>query len=1024
MKNISEKLKRLRDKRVNFINASKKCKFNFQNILSDHYSNPGHFIFELLQNSEDAGASDVKIEIFEDRLDYYHNGREFSFEDIEGVTGWGNSIKKENVDSIGKFGIGFKSVFNITEIPYIYSGDFNVKIVEYIVPEEIKLDKNINKIFKDQTLIRIPFKKDGNYVGLILKELKEIELNNFLFLKNINKIEWSYQGEKFFFEKQIKNKKGFNWVKIFSADKEENFLVFNKNIKEINRDISLAYKININNGQIIFEKVENSRLFVYFPLEKRTDLNFIIHGPYDLPSNRENIKKDNDYNKKIDNYISELVTESMSLIKDAGILNLGFLNILPIEYLGIGNNNIYSNIYNAVKSKIISSDFLPTKSKEYSNKDNIAIYQNEDLERLLSNEDLNNLFLKKYWMPTEINESNMRNLRNYLINEIGVKDIKFNDFIENLNNDFLNKKNDSWMIEFYVALLNKNDLWKYRFNNIELDKSIKNKNIIRISDNSHIAPFDESGALQVYLPAKNGSNYKTVKNVFIEDKKCLEFFKKMGLKEPSLLSEIKEFIFPKYKKEILELPDDYFQDIEKLFSFYQKKDKYSYNDTSFFKDEIKKISFIYSRKNNCDDFKFLKPSDVYIKNEDLVNYFLDYSIYFVDDEVFRNIKDKNLFEKFLMDIGVNKLPKIEKKESNLSENKKKEIRKNYWKGPDFTKEIEVVEPVIAGFNNFFCDLDNKKSFLFWEILLKLFENWNNKDNFLKGKYIWFFRDTRTEYFDSDLLNKLKKEKWLIDKNGNFRSPFELNVKDLDNNYCKEYEYKKLAMILGFKTDLEDELEKQGKKIVNIEDFYEIQEYKKNKEREGKNELSELNNNNIEKKEINVIPNKYVYDSNISINKVNNESGGKGTLFRSNIKNISSIGGMGRLKAGGSGEKIVFDYLCDKFGAENVEWVSSIAKSNGYNNYGSDNEYPYDISYKNNGLKIYCEVKSTSNEFMNFFEISKREKDFGEKNINNYEIYLVINSNSDSPTISGPFSINESGFDIEVSSYNFRFILKK
>ena len=44
-----------------------------------------------------------------------------------------NPIKKSH-DTVGKFGVGFKAVFQYTETPHIYDPNFQFKISKFIVP--------------------------------------------------------------------------------------------------------------------------------------------------------------------------------------------------------------------------------------------------------------------------------------------------------------------------------------------------------------------------------------------------------------------------------------------------------------------------------------------------------------------------------------------------------------------------------------------------------------------------------------------------------------------------------------------------------------------------------------------------------------------------------------------------------------------------------------------------------------------------------------------------------------------------
>src|SRR3990172_9686240 len=143
---------KLIERRKDWVRSSKENKFDFDSILAGLYNDPSHFIYEILQNAEDEEAKEVRFEIFDDRLDVYHNGKDFDLRDIEGVTGIGISTKKEDLNLIGKFGVGFKSVFAVTKTPYIFSGEYKIKFEDFVIPSVVS-----NSAKVQGTLIRLPF---------------------------------------------------------------------------------------------------------------------------------------------------------------------------------------------------------------------------------------------------------------------------------------------------------------------------------------------------------------------------------------------------------------------------------------------------------------------------------------------------------------------------------------------------------------------------------------------------------------------------------------------------------------------------------------------------------------------------------------------------------------------------------------------------------------------------------------------------------------------------------------------------
>jgi len=274
-------------KRKEWVKSSRDNNFDFDSILAGLYTDPSHFIYELLQNAEDEGAKEIRFELFEDRLDVYHNGKDFDIQDIDGVTGIGISKKKEDLNLIGKFGVGFKSVFAVTQNPYIFSGEYEIKIEDFVIP--IPLDVS-STTHKNGTLIRTPFnhkyRSQKEIFTLINKRLENLELRTLLFLKNIEEIKWQTPSSNGHYLKSAKNVQEIpntKRVTLVSSSVTEEYLVIRKPIKMEGKElwVEVAYKLGKDqNGKEIIVPEPNSKLVVFFPTEKVTFLNFLVQGPY------------------------------------------------------------------------------------------------------------------------------------------------------------------------------------------------------------------------------------------------------------------------------------------------------------------------------------------------------------------------------------------------------------------------------------------------------------------------------------------------------------------------------------------------------------------------------------------------------------------------------------------------------------------------------------------------------------------------------------------------------------------------
>ncbi|HFD86249.1 MAG TPA: hypothetical protein ENJ35_01065 [Gammaproteobacteria bacterium] len=77
----------------------------------------GRWLFELLQNSDDAGASEVRILLDTDTLYIADNGRGLKPEAVRSICG--TDFSDKTAGTIGRKGVGFKSVYEISQNPQV-----------------------------------------------------------------------------------------------------------------------------------------------------------------------------------------------------------------------------------------------------------------------------------------------------------------------------------------------------------------------------------------------------------------------------------------------------------------------------------------------------------------------------------------------------------------------------------------------------------------------------------------------------------------------------------------------------------------------------------------------------------------------------------------------------------------------------------------------------------------------------------------------------------------------------------------
>jgi hypothetical protein len=324
--------------RLSWIEASRKNKFErgIWNATVEKYADPTHFIFELLQNAEDQGATWVRFRLERDTIAFEHDGTPFDRDDIEGITGIGNTTKIDQPNKIGCFGIGFKSVYVVTQRPEIHcaieGNPIAFAIRDLVIPELIATSHN-----GPTTLIRLPLveAKAAEILGKVREGLGNLGPRSLLFLNKVKSLHWS-DGETdghCSVEAMTDGIRALVRVVGAEAPKSERFLILSRPVARDGdaRDYSVKIALKLDDrDEIVAEPV--TRLAVFFETEDLTGLRFQVHGPFQLTDNRANIKRGDPWNLQLVQELSALLVESLPELRDRGYLKRNFLEVMPNKH--------------------------------------------------------------------------------------------------------------------------------------------------------------------------------------------------------------------------------------------------------------------------------------------------------------------------------------------------------------------------------------------------------------------------------------------------------------------------------------------------------------------------------------------------------------------------------------------------------------------------------------------------------------------------------------------------------------------
>jgi len=817
-------------------------------------------------------------------------------------------------------------------------------------------------------------------------------------LRNIKEIKWKTQNNSGHYLADKNSGKAYIISQQKDEEKQKEYLLFNRSIKVEDKDIklSIAYSLDDKINKIV--PLNDTKLFVFFSTNERTGLKFLLHAPYKTTPSRETIPFEDDQNKILTKELADLVSDSILEIKKLGYLDINFLAMLPLN--DEEEHPLYKAVYEKVKTALSTKALLPTTIADiYTTANQVLLPGVKEISRLLSIDDTKMFFDREYWLSTDITYEKTRELHDYLIDRIDIKKKKMVDLAKSITDVFIVKKSDEWMIDFYAAIIDNNELFREK-TRYQSKGVLREKPIIRLDDGTHINPDNEKDELQVYFPAEQESGFKTVKKVFIENDISKEFLIKLGLKEPDKVSEIKEFIAPKYKGDDLNIPQKkYMQDFDKAHSIWINSEDH---ERSKIVDILKEVNFIGSVNHN-QDFSLHKPQKVYFPKENLKMWFEGNEedvIYFLADCL---QTDNNNYREFLEKFGINAEPQVWGKKQYGGWGKWDLDRHCYVKGlKGFNPKFKI-----EGLEFSLKEKNFKRSLYIFDLALKHINKLtgiveeSSRQGFDGGSH----HEKKKELSNAGKL--LEKHRWLYDKNGNpiNTANNEITINDLHNEYNKDHDdIDKLVKALGLKPDeIKAIEEKTGGKFVPKEEVQEYEEFKRQKqEKESKQTSKEIwkPNSPPEDVAINIDddplePMQTVDLSRQTVSEATTEKSNKDESAKTEIVDKSIPTSENSKDIGLWGEKYAEQYLEREYSEDDVVWLNQSG------NVGKG--YDFVIKNREDNEIAYYEVKTKLDENPALFEITRTQWEWARKLYENgegnkYIILLVSNAGTDTAKI--------------------------
>lgn len=618
------------------------------------YTDKSHFVYELLQNAEDAKASKIKFEQYADRLVVLHDGIPFSMDNLQGLCDIGKSDKIDDLNQIGEFGVGFKSVFGICETVYLYSHPckedmskgypkFAVKIKDFTHPVDIE-DQEVNAGYTTKFIF--PYSVGFTFSGfktveklneVLSKRLQNLGVTTLLFMKHLRSIDYKIElpNLKTSGTYQLKRVPINGHCSLVSATgkigpKKENdeitYLVFSRPVIGIQagRTIDIAFTVSVEkSGEYSFKASKSPYISVYFPTETESKLKFIVQGPYRTTPNRSSVPSDDKDNIDLAEQTAALLRDSVIELRDSGKLNYSFLNILPIDNDVFYNAPLFECMFFETEAMMTEEKLLLCKDGSYASANAVKIARGSDFAEVLSEGLLTELMndgTEYHWLPTFLTETNKtyKTLYEFLTDELNIEVIRPENLRNafNSNRTFLLNRNDEWLVKLY----NMYDSVAAAFSKQRGGSNMLTAEFIKTSKGTFVAPYRKSDGNDqnvfyrlgyenatylpnIFLPSSNTDGIDDI--AFVDEgilEKCRHFFTEiLNLQKPNEYEFFLRDFKKRYESGKAISDDQHITDLKRLLH---------YRGNSDYRDEVNSLVQKYLKIRCIKDGKkvYVNPS--------------------------------------------------------------------------------------------------------------------------------------------------------------------------------------------------------------------------------------------------------------------------------------------------------------------------------------------------------------------------------------------------------------------------------
>jgi len=432
-------------------------------LSEDLYAKETHFVLELIQNADDNSyAPDVtphlKFVVTAHELLIENNEIGFEPKHVRALCNVGASSKTRKTGYIGEKGIGFKSVFTVSDTPEIHSNNFHFRfnskgeldLLGYIVPEWIGPNRQVRD---DGTTIVLPAKSGHRFDD---EDFSDIRPEVTLFLSKLRQISIESQSRSVRFRRQDGDNESTLTSEIESAGapirvetgiyvRYSRALAMGEIIEEKRPDISetdlvLAFPIS-ESGEA--SPKSDSAVFAFLPI-RPFGFRFLIQADFILTASREDIHQNREWNLRLRDAIATTFVDAIETFKTRRLLARTYLRFLPADEVV---DPFFKHVGDEILAKLSQVESVLSASGEWRRPQDLR-HGWKEFQRLIPPETARQLFGFDY--VAEDFEATGENLI-----RLGVKPVTHEHVVALFRDhgDWIKRQSAEWMAEWYAYVL-------------------------------------------------------------------------------------------------------------------------------------------------------------------------------------------------------------------------------------------------------------------------------------------------------------------------------------------------------------------------------------------------------------------------------------------------------------------------------------------------------------------------------------------------------------------------------------------